>query len=710
MLRKWLFQVVFIISILLLVLTGTIYVLSYQSVKEGFNQSVYSRRELVSSATAVLVNNQLDHIIDHGRISTANPEVVRLLKAEKWSEAIKYFVDIPAELPLVDRIFLANSKGIELADYPAAPNVIGRDFSHRDWYKGVSKNWTPYISEVYKRAAFPQYNVIAIAIPVTDFDTKTVLGILVLQIRLDSFLTWSEKHKVSSDSYMYLIDKNNQIIFHPKVSLQEEIVTVSGMSAAQSVATLTSRVELTQDPVDMSSQIVAYSYLPVYGWTVAMSEPVQTAFKARDEVLRLFTAVYVAIFLLITITVALILRYLYVQQQYSQKLEEKVSERTKALSQDRAIDDAILQSIGEGLVVTDLDGKIQYVNDAFSEMLGWQRKEVMGKNIMTVAVVLDSLNEMSFELENVLLKFRSESNSPKIVSLYFKKVQRKDKTIFPARGVITSVSVKSVIKGLVLVFRDVSKEEESNKAKDEFVSIASHELRTPLTAIDGLVTMILDGEYGDVDSKIKQPLRDISTASQRLIYLVNDLLSVARMESTRLKYEVSDFLLSNEIKSCVDLLLPAAKKKGISLIVESVQPILVQIDKDKFCRILDNIVGNAIKFTDKGKVVISMKETGQSIKIMVSDTGIGIAKSDQTQLFEKFHQITSDKGRPAGTGLGLYISRQMAKKMGGDLYLKTSEVGKGSTFVIEFPKARSPIAEKTKKTLEKEAKLHPDQK
>ena len=250
-----------------------------------------------------------------------------------------------------------------------------------------------------------------------------------------------------------------------------------------------------------------------------------------------------------------------------------------------------------------------------------------------------------------------------------------------------------------------------DKLKDEFLSVASHELRTPMTAIKGFISMIEEGDYGEVGDKLRTPLRDIEISTDRLIKLVNDMLNISRIEAGRLKFAISEFFINDLLSDIVSSLQPLAKEKRISLEISEFEKIRVQGDEDKVRQILDNLIGNALKFTDKGGVTLSKRSKDEEIEILVADTGIGIAQEDQGKLFKKFELIQpQDVGRPTGSGLGLYISREIARKMGGDVWLERSIKDKGSTFVFSLPLAKMDIAKKVKAEIEKEALAHPDQK
>ncbi len=222
--------------------------------------------------------------------------------------------------------------------------------------------------------------------------------------------------------------------------------------------------------------------------------------------------------------------------------------------------------------------------------------------------------------------------------------------------------------------------------KDEFVSIASHELRTPMTAIKGLISMIFEGDFGPINKEIQDPLNDIATSTERLIELVNDMLDVSRIEAGRLKLTFEDVSLNSIVSEMVKLLTPLAKQKGIELKIEPFEDKKIHADPGKVKEILNNLIGNSIKFTDKGEITVKVEQRENLMCVLVSDTGMGISKEDQARLFNKFSQISDNQlGRPKGTGLGLYISREFARKMGGDLWIESSEAGRGSVFAFTLP-------------------------
>lgn len=230
---------------------------------------------------------------------------------------------------------------------------------------------------------------------------------------------------------------------------------------------------------------------------------------------------------------------------------------------------------------------------------------------------------------------------------------------------------------------------EIDRMKDEFISVASHELRTPVTAIRGYASMIAEGSMGQVNDKVKDSANLILRSADRLVVLVEDLLDVSRIEQGRLKMSYSTLNPNLLIREVVDELNVTAAKKKIILNYHPYTERLpaIHIDKDRFKQALINIIGNAIKYTPAGSVDVTVGEVnrGKSLEIKVKDTGIGMSNKDRARLFEKFYRVSSEKTKNiTGTGLGLWITRQIVEMMNGRIEVESIE-NVGTQVVIQFP-------------------------
>ena len=381
------------------------------------------------------------------------------------------------------------------------------------------------------------------------------------------------------------------------------------------------------------------------------------------------------------------------------------------VEREKKRDEIIFSSIGSALVVTDSKGIILEVNQAFEKLTGYTAKEAIGKKMAKLIPKYDKednlVPESDRSITQVLKGIKPIIDVSSIITPFY--FLCRDKTKLYVTGTVTPIIIESKIAGAVQVFEDITKEFELDKTKDEFLSIASHELRTPLTVIDGVISMMRSGEYGQLSPEMKKGLDDVNGSSERLIGLVNDLLSLSRMQAGRLKYTLTTFYVDKLLQDEANLFTDVLKGKGLTIKTKLLPHFQVQADTDKVKQVLNNLFGNSLKFTDKGGLTISGSQDKDFVVIEITDTGCGITKKDQGKLFGKFQQV-GDKSHGQGTGLGLHISREIIRKMGGDLWLKSSEVGKGSTFSFSLPKVGSEPAIKSQQLITKEARLHPDQK
>lgn len=261
-------------------------------------------------------------------------------------------------------------------------------------------------------------------------------------------------------------------------------------------------------------------------------------------------------------------------------------------------------------------------------------------------------------------------------------------SVLLVRSVIQEVKSKERMEKMAESLHQANIElQRLDKAKSEFISIASHQLRTPLTAIRGFISMILEGDYGKIDGTVRDKLEKTMQSAQRLVTLVEDLLTLSRIEGGKLKYNWTQVNFSNLVKSVFEELEPQARLKKIEYRIEiENQNIILLGDENKLRQVIMNLIDNAIKYTLKGSVVCSLeRESGQAI-FRVKDTGIGIDKSDIHFLFAKFSRgDRSPKLWTEGLGLGLYVARIMLQQHQGTIGADSEGAGRGSTFWVKIP-------------------------
>ena len=274
------------------------------------------------------------------------------------------------------------------------------------------------------------------------------------------------------------------------------------------------------------------------------------------------------------------------------------------------------------------------------------------------------------------------------------------KEFIMAKDFILEVSAISMEKdnidlGNLVVLHDVSREKIIEKLKTEFVSLAAHQLRTPLSAIKWSLRMILDGDLGNINKDQEEIMEKTYQSNERMIALVNDLLNVARIEEGEYAISPTSIDMVKICRSAINSIADGFKKKGIEFkfIKSSHKPIMIFVDEEKLGLVLQNMLDNALKYTEKlGKVSLSLKETPTNVTVEVRDTGIGIAKNEQKRVFSKFFRASEAVlAEPAGSGLGLYMAKNIIDSHGGEIGFK-SQPGKGTTFYFTLKKEKSKIS------------------
>lgn len=232
-----------------------------------------------------------------------------------------------------------------------------------------------------------------------------------------------------------------------------------------------------------------------------------------------------------------------------------------------------------------------------------------------------------------------------------------------------------------------------DETKDEFISMASHQLRTPLTSVKGYVSMVIEGDAGELNPMQKKLLDQAFTSSQRMVYLIADLLNVSRLRTGKFVIDAVPSNLADVVKGEVDQLLETASSRNLELTYKKPDdfPELL-LDETKVRQVIMNFIDNAIYYTPSGgHIKVELKDTGTTVEYTVTDDGLGVPKSEQHHLFTKFYRAgNAKKARPDGTGLGLFMAKKVIVAQGGTLIFKSTE-GKGSTFGFSFDKEKLKI-------------------
>ncbi len=377
-----------------------------------------------------------------------------------------------------------------------------------------------------------------------------------------------------------------------------------------------------------------------------------------------------------------------------EKAEKALAELEKSSFELKKITSAIEQA-GVSVVITNRNAKIEYVNPFFTKLTGYSREEVLGKSPNVLKSGHHDKEFYKNMWDTILSKkvWKGEIlNKKKNGELYWEYI-----TITPlenSEGKITHfIGVKEDItekkKQDLELKRAKLAAEAATEAKSRFLASMSHEIRTPMNAILGLTHLALES---NPPAKIQNYLSKIESSSELLLKIINDILDFSKIEAGELSIEMTEFDLNKILHSTLTIIAPKAYEKGLEVILDMPQNIPTQLIGDplRLGQILTNFANNAVKFTEKGEIVISIKiinETDTNVELLfaVEDTGIGIKEENKSKLFTPFQQEdVSTTRKYGGTGLGLVISKRLAELMGGKTWFE-STYKVGSTFYVQIP-------------------------
>ena len=351
---------------------------------------------------------------------------------------------------------------------------------------------------------------------------------------------------------------------------------------------------------------------------------------------------------------------------------------------------AIVASSDDAILSKSLHGTVLSWNKGAERLYGYREDEIVGRSISTI-VPPEHPNEVADILNRIKRGEAVEHHETVRV--------RKDGTRVDVSVTISPIrDSKGRIIGASTIARDISERKrlqaslqeahdkalEASRLKSEFLAVMSHEIRTPMNAVIGMTGLLLDTELNEEQREYAETVR---ASGETLLTIINDILDFSKIEAGKLEVEIIEFDLRTVVEEVGDMLAERAHRKGLELVtlIEPGVPTLVRGDPGRLRQVLINLTGNAIKFTEKGEVVVRVtvaRDTADAslVRFEVADTGIGIEPDKQASLFDAFSQADASTTRAyGGTGLGLAISKQIAELMGGEIGLE-SERGKGSTF------------------------------
>ncbi len=684
---------------LLVFLLGFLGIEAMDGSARGIIQSTNADAARVSAA---FIRRQLEDSLERAALLVSLPgmiEAVSVRNVETTRELMRLFM---ASSPDVDRVFVTSPDGRLWSDVPAAPESMGQAFADREWYRGVARNWQPYVSDVYRRQAAPQLQVISMARAVFG-PTREVIGILVFQYRLATITDWIGHLAVGENGRVRILDGAGAIIGSGPGTGDAMAQPFQGLAPFRRALSGSSWSGEFTDPVDGKPAIGTFAPAPL---TAGGKEWVVVSAQKKAEALaptrRAEIQVGIGSLILLTVifgsTLGLVRRNRRIAvlnehlESSNQQLENRVQARTAELS-------ALLDASPAFIWYKDRDNKILRVNRPAAQSIGLTRAAVEGRS--THDLYPEEARKYHLDDLEVINSGQSKLNivEPYQIASGEKRWVRTDKVPYrDEHGNILGVIVfaldvtdlkraEEALRQSVIQERTARVEAERiGRIKDEFLITLSHELRTPLVPILGWLDLIANSSM--TRAEVEEALKVIKRNAMSELQLIDDMLDTARIISGKLTVANDPVELLAVVQAAIETLRLAvdAKHLDLRLIVDQ-DPGVVAGDAGRLQQVVWNLLGNAIKFTDNhGRITVRVGCREGLAVVAIADSGIGIDPDFLPHVFERFRQADSSTTRTfGGLGLGLALVRHLVEAHGGTITAWSTGAGQGATFTLALP-------------------------
>jgi PAS domain S-box-containing protein len=682
-----------LIAVLVVLCLAPLALLTWFSVSlsaKAVRGQVDARVRNTAAASAVYVNEQMDGLAELVGSYAQRPSLVAAMgqpAARRDGEAITFNLkELRQARTGIAVASVVDPDGRLLDLVPPTPSIIGRDFSFRDWYRGVTRTNRPYISEAIVAASRGNARVVAVAVqiraPATGGRQGRVLGILVAAYGLDTIQRFVDDYAAAQGVRLTVTDQRGVVVAAPGASHR-------GLQSRRDdplvAAALERRSGISERTTPEGRVVSAYEPVPGLGWTVTADVATGTAFAPIAELRRTVLAIGAVLGLALLAGLFLLARALRRQARTEQQLKDGQA-RTREL----------LEATAEAFISIDADGLVTIWNPQATETFGWSGAEAVGRPLAELIVPQESRDAH----ERGRRRFLETGEGPLLNRRVEVTALHKDGRRFPVEVVIWAVGSgpettfnafahditerRAAEQALEQAKRDA---DQANRAKSEFLSSMSHELRTPLNAILGFGQLL---QLDDLTQEQTESVDHMLRGGRHLLELINEVLDISRIESGNLSLSPEPVDVLEVVKDTVDLIRPLAAEREIT--VQAPSPAdpsrTVRADRQRLKQVLLNLASNAVKYNRHGGTIrVACQATPEGrVAILVQDTGPGLSAEKLARMFTPFDRLGAEQTEVQGTGMGLALSKGLMEAMDGALHAESVE-GQGSTFTIELPES-----------------------
>ncbi len=715
----------FVAAIPMTILASTLLIYNTTYLK---NYSLNNKKMTAQTATA-LAQQFLNHAKEDIESVAKSPIVMANMEKGNISFLADFIENFQKSHKFFVSIAMMDSEGYVQAIYPENSAIIGNNLAYQKYFIEVMKTEETYLSNLVNSEPKEDFETVVVAVPVRD-KLGNILGLALGHIDLSKLTNILREASTSASAKTILIDRKGEIVSHPDAKM----ITKNAKEKDNWAVKVLAGTKGVSEEVNAEGEKILYVYLPITGtgWGLAIEEPLNDALGIFSQTKWLIVMIGIlsglVVFLLSLLggrRFSAPISQLYkgaeliaqgnwnlnleirtgdeieqlanqfnrmaagLKESYS-NLEKKIRDRTKELelvnqqlSQAKTKLEAVFRQMADGLLVIDDGGRIIEFNPAMEQLSGWKAYEIKGRYCYEVLQIEDQNGNKLCQNKCPLIEIL-ETNQ---------LVTKTDVTVLNKDGIRIDISYNGVplldscgeLSGAVITFQDMRESKELEKLREQFVTMVTHELRAPITNIKGWLSMLMEECNKTISEKEWEILKEIKQNNEYLLNLVNEMLDVSKIEQDSFIVNIKTCNLGRTLRRVASEMKVLAREKGLSLefLEKELPPVLA--DEERVVQVLYNLIGNAIKFTNHGKIEIWCEEDKNSLITHISDTGQGIPPANIPRIFDKFFTMQNQQlHKTKGTGLGLYISRLVVERMSGEIWVKSLE-RKGSTFSFSLP-------------------------
>ena len=653
---------VFLVAIVAVLGTWQV-VAARDSQRSQIENGEVTEAHLASSALASALASRLQLVSN----LADQPAVSKLFVGTSTSALSELVPELHLLYPGFASFDVISASGRVEARWPSDPAAIGTSVSTKDFFTGVVRSGHPYISQAIQQASAPRELVVGLAAPVRD-SSGQIVGILQGTLAASTIGSIIGGTTIRSGGQLVIIDQAGHPLSGPAAGASRSFGSMSLVASGLAGGTGSASGAV---PGFSGSRLVGYAPVPSTGWVVMVEDPLATLDSPLTGLTERLVAIGLVVLVLAIGTALLVATLL------------------RRLTREHEEAGALLASVGEGVASIDLSGRPMRVNPALARLTGRSAADLTGHE-WSEALHLYDQRGRAVTWEDSIASEAIRERRVIASTGYGVHLAHCDGRRVPIALTAAPLLVGDDLLGAVVVVRDVSHEREVDQLKSSLVSTVSHELRTPLTMIQGFSELLLTRD--DLDpARSREALEQVHASSKRLGRLIDDLLSVSRIDSGKLTADLAPVQLADVVAEAVRTFGDETSVRFHAEIEQGLPAVLA--DRDKMVQVVTNLVSNAAKYSpDASPVRIVASSAGDHAELSVIDCGIGMTGAECSQVFEKFSRSARPEVRKVGgTGLGLYISTRLVELQHGQLWVQ-SKPDEGSVFSLSIPFAEQPPA------------------